>query len=429
MGGYIERFNSLISSYEKNGYDDSSEIELYADLHLHDGSHRIAMALYHKAYLISCKVRSDSVDIFYCIEWFIEKGFDYEEIKLIKEKYHEIANNINVPFVCTLWPPVQNYFDEITRKISLVAEILEYKDYFFDEHTFSAMIKGIYAVDDIAQWKIDKKIEMMQFYPSKKMRLILLNIDNPVFRLKECNSNTLSSTCEVIKRIIRNAYKDRIENYFYDIIMHIGDNYYQNIFINNLFNTSIDVKGILETIKNYNYVITKFNVPYMPDNFPENYPLNKDIDIICNKDDYENIKNAISSFLEKSNHNLCINKVVKKNNEDKEYRALIRCELYSYLIFQFDIAYQIGGIKDSFISDMVNNKQLKNNFFISSIEYEIVIRLQEIHKYPYKKHHLDFVKSNLNSINKNLCDKYLDFEWENEINANIHGGGGGTNIS
>ncbi|MDR2207302.1 MAG: hypothetical protein LBE36_14220 [Flavobacteriaceae bacterium] len=293
-----EKFKELIYSYEKNGYDSSSEIELYADLHLIDGSHRIALALYHEIYEISCKVRSDVVNIFYGIEWFIEKGFSVEEIKKIQEKYEEIVDNITVPFVCTLWSPVQNYFDEITEKLSLVTKVVDYRDYSFDDYTYSAMVKGIYAVDDIADWKIDMKIDKMQSNAPKKMRMILLNIGNPVFRLKSSNDSTLSSTCEVLKKMIRNAYKDKVENYFHDTIMHIGDNYHQNIFIRNLFNVSIDVNdnkmNLLMYLDNYieRGIINKNDICIVGSYIMENAGLRKanDIDIVCRKNIRENLK-------------------------------------------------------------------------------------------------------------------------------------------
>ena len=46
----VFRFRKLIESYENNGYDSSSEIELDSCLHLYDGSHRMAMALYYNYY-------------------------------------------------------------------------------------------------------------------------------------------------------------------------------------------------------------------------------------------------------------------------------------------------------------------------------------------------------------------------------------------
>jgi hypothetical protein len=412
----VESFKKLLFSYEKNGYDSSSEIELYSDLHLFDGSHRIAIALYNGAeYKISCKVRSDKADIFYGIEWFIEKGFSTQSIKIIQQKYEQISNSIMIPFACTLWSPVQEYFDEITEKLLYVAKVMKYNDYTFDEHTYSAMLKGIYSVDDIDQWKIDIKVSKMKSNSIFKMRFILLNIENPTFRLKASNNNTLSSACEVIKRIIRNSYQDKIDNYFYDIIMHIGDNFYQNTFINNLFNISIDVKEALERIIKYSYVITKFNVPYMPDNFPEKFPLNKDLDIICKEGDYQNIKDAIHSFLLKYQSGFNINLVTKYNISGREYRTLIRCELNSYLIFQFDISYQIEGIDDVFISEMIDNRYAKKNYFLPSVEHEIIIRLLEIKNYPKKTHHFDFVKSHTDFLNENLCNKYLNFDWKETI--------------
>jgi len=90
-----KRYKELIESYDKKGHKSSSKILLWDNLHLYDGSHRIALALYHKAYKIKCKVRPDTwVCNFYGLEWFEKTGFSYEEINKIQEKYNEIFNEI-----------------------------------------------------------------------------------------------------------------------------------------------------------------------------------------------------------------------------------------------------------------------------------------------------------------------------------------------
>lgn len=231
----VKIFKTLILSYENNGYDTSSEIEIDKNINLVDGSHRMAMAIYHKSYQISCKIRPNIMDIYYGIDWFIEKGFSIREIILIQEKYNEIHNKLIIPFICILWPPVQNYFDEIVELLKISYKIIDYKDFIFDNDQFQAIVKNIYSVDDIESWKIEKKIEMMQSCSEKRIRVIRLNIEKPVFRLKNATLKTLSQEGEKIKRIFTNAYKDKVSNYFNDIIIHIGDNYFHNNHVIKLF--------------------------------------------------------------------------------------------------------------------------------------------------------------------------------------------------
>jgi hypothetical protein len=225
---YVENFKVLIKSFDKKGYNDNSKIELDKYLSLVDGSHRMALAFYHKINIISCYIRPVYIPIEYTIEWFIENDFSIDEINIIKNKYREIYDSVISPFICILWPPVQKYFDEITNKIALLEKIIDYRDYHYDDSEFERIIKRVYASDDIEAWKVELKL--------KKIRVISLHIETPQFRLKS-NNNTLSIRGEQIKRIIRNAYKSKVENYYFDIIIHIGDNYYQNNYIRKLFYT------------------------------------------------------------------------------------------------------------------------------------------------------------------------------------------------
>jgi hypothetical protein len=165
--------------------------------------------------------------------------------------------------------------------------------------------------------------------------------------LKSGNNHSLSIRGEQIKRIIRNAYKNKIDNYHHDIIIHIGDNYYQNYFIKKLFSLNVDINIIFEVLAPYNYAISKLDVPYMPNDFPIHFPLNKDIDILCSELDYNAIISCVFAFLNKYQEKLSI-KTTKKYINRKEYRTLIRFELGNYLIYQFDISSYLEKTRNGF---------------------------------------------------------------------------------
>ena len=86
----VERFKNLISSYEQNGYNQESEIELDNSLHLIDGSHRMAMALFYNQPVISARVNPQKVDVFYGIEWFRINGFTENECNLLENRFQTI---------------------------------------------------------------------------------------------------------------------------------------------------------------------------------------------------------------------------------------------------------------------------------------------------------------------------------------------------
>ncbi|MCD8290073.1 MAG: hypothetical protein LUC91_01055, partial [Prevotella sp.] len=201
-------------------------------------------------------------------------------------------------------------------------------------------------------------------------------------------------------------------------IIHIGDNFYQNNYIYKLLSVpSIDVTSILDNISSYKYVITKFNVDYMPLDFPQKYPLGKDIDIICSdKENYFAVKKQIEEFSVKYKDTYSIREVLKTNNTEGEYRTLIRFEQEHYLVLQFDISCRTGTTKAGFESEMVNDRVVNKNFYTSSPSFEILIRLCELNDYPHKKHHLEYVYKHKEDINSELCDKYLNFNWRKIIN-------------
>lgn len=224
----VENFKELIHSWERKGYEIESAIVLDNNLMVVDGSHRLAMSIYHNLYEINCHVIPQTCDVKYGVEWFVENDFSPEEIDHILKKTDSIIQKYKIHISCILWPPVKEYFDEILKKISYIYNVIEVKDMLFSDEEFDDYVQTVYQIDDIAQWKIDRKKECMKNSGEKVVRYILLEFENPFFRYKELNKNTLLTQGEELKRMIRNCYKDKIENYFYDIICLTGDNHEQS---------------------------------------------------------------------------------------------------------------------------------------------------------------------------------------------------------
>lgn len=405
--GAESRFRALIKSYDEQGYDETSEIQLDSDLRLWDGSHRMALAIYHKHYQISCQVMQTSRQVYYGINWYIENDFSIEEITKMQARYELLKNEIQAPFVCTLWAPVAPFYDEIIERLKFVCDVESYKDYSFESFNYAQMARKIYAVDDIEKWKIEKKIEYMQqnvMDDKWVIRVVKLNLNQPRFRLKISTQNTLSMACEDIKRIIRNCYKDKMPNYFHDIICHIGDNFYQNEFIDKLLQyQSLNVKKIIDAISSYEYVLTKTDVPYMPSDFPKNYPLGKDMDIVCSRSDFSGICNQIIAALNKMQLPYSIIEVDKS-----KYHKLVRVELEGQLIYQFDITAELQVPNDDFVPQMLKRRIQEQNYYKPVLEDELIIRLYEVLNNKQKRHHIEFLQNHLKEIEEGNIDKYLN---------------------
>lgn len=255
----VERFKALIASYHSNGYDRNSAITIDSELRLQDGSHRMALSMFFKKYWITAVVQNEVHPVAYGMEWFIENDFTDHEMKLVSERYSTLKGEINQLFVCTLWSSVSEFFDDIVKDLEKLANVVSYKDYVFSDDEYRHIVYSVYSVDDIEQWKVDKKLEYMNLGAAESgthsVRIVNLLLDAPDFRLKDSTKNTLSMRCEKIKRIIRNKYKAKISNYFYDIILHIGDNFYQNAYIRFLFDSVPDTPQFLQDRRNISQFI------------------------------------------------------------------------------------------------------------------------------------------------------------------------------
>jgi hypothetical protein len=215
-------FKDLIVNIKDNGFDISQPILVNKDMHVVDGAHRLACALYFNEKYIAIRVNRKLDHSPYGIDWFKNNNFSNEELKLITYQKNEIFNNNHLYFEIVLWPSVADYFDEIEALIQAKFTIISSKDHKDILH-FNNYIKALYKIDDIKDWKVDLKINGLSSYP-KDIRVIKIEIPEPHFRLKD-NNRLISSAVEALKQEIRTKYKSKVANYFHDIIVHIGDNY------------------------------------------------------------------------------------------------------------------------------------------------------------------------------------------------------------
>lgn len=118
-----ERFRDLILSYDKNGYDITSEIQLDKTCSLFDGSHRVAMALWRHQYKIACQVLPKKYDVFYGIDWYIANGFTQKEIGYIQNRYEKmLRDEFHRLTITTLWLPDTELCPNIQQKISMLIQ-------------------------------------------------------------------------------------------------------------------------------------------------------------------------------------------------------------------------------------------------------------------------------------------------------------------
>ena len=215
-------FKHLILDIQENGFDISRPILVDKDMHIVDGAHRLACALYFNESVVPVKVNKKLSASLYGINWFKSNNFSSGELSIIEDNKQSLFVKNYLFFEVILWPPVSKYFDEIEKLISERFLIISSKEY-NDLADFNIYIRELYKIDDIKDWKVNLKIERMSSY-NKDIRVINIEIPQPDFRYKE-NNQLISKVVEALKKQIRTRYKSKVDDYLHDIIIHIGDNY------------------------------------------------------------------------------------------------------------------------------------------------------------------------------------------------------------
>jgi hypothetical protein len=215
-------FKNLISSFKMIGFDLYSPIIVDEEMHVINGAHRLSCALYFGVKLVPIRIFRGSFKTYFGIDWFKKNEFSDADINLLEKKKENIFLENYMYFEVVLWPPVASFFNEIEELIREKFTIISSKDHDDILH-FNAYIKALYKIDDIKDWKVNLKIQRMSAYP-KDIRIIKIEIPEPNFRYKD-NNQLISKVVEKLKAEIRTKYKSKVDNYFHDIIIHIGDNY------------------------------------------------------------------------------------------------------------------------------------------------------------------------------------------------------------
>ena len=405
----LRKFRKLYSSIEK-GWEDTEENYIVCDerLQIMDGAHRLACCLYYGVPIVKIRVVSGNTSTSYSMNWFWEHGFD---IAVINRLEIEIPRMMSREFMIFLWPTVSRYFEEVTNDIMTMSKknhcnFLDMKDiYYQSKKERNLAIQTIYSVDDIAKWKIEAKIDHTN---GNKIRIITLQTHKPEYRIKQATGLPLSVFGEEIKRGIRGRYKDKIDDYFFDNIIHMTDSEYQTKLIRKKLLVNRDISVFFKAIENLDYVLLKTEVPYMPDTFPKDYALGKDLDILCKEEDMDRMIEESERYANAyaSENKLTVRTIKKKAT----YR--IRLEYLSCLILLIDISTSYNGIKKEFFREIFHHKKRKNGYNVMEIQYEAVIRFEEVLKNPDKAYHRDWLTNHLPYIDLNLIRKYLNYKRE-----------------
>lgn len=240
----LDTFKTAIDSIKNNGFDFNRPIELRGSGQISDGSHRFSIALYCRLPFVSAVPTNwMSSNRRYNLDWFKNHNFTAKELSVLEETKKKLFFEYGVYTPIILWGPAKDLFEEIkgefikTRNVNIIKEA-DIKFSTFNE--YSEFVRKIYNTDDIAPWKIEKKLTYMIDGNCCVKVLWIEQLYNQSYIRKKDNYHLYSAELYKLKTEIRKKYQNRIKNYFYDVICHMGDNPDQNILINKVINKYIE---------------------------------------------------------------------------------------------------------------------------------------------------------------------------------------------
>ena len=89
-----DNFKKIIESYDKNGYMEKSRIELYKGLNIANGTHRMALNIFHGFWEINARVLWRNIPTVKYLDWYIARGLDKKWEKVLSDTYESVQEKL-----------------------------------------------------------------------------------------------------------------------------------------------------------------------------------------------------------------------------------------------------------------------------------------------------------------------------------------------
>jgi len=140
-----------------------------------------------------------------------------------------------------LWAPSKDHWDDILDIIDKKYGIIHAKKYKFSSvDDLERVIIKLYENDNVPLDKIKRvKVKLLKKYEPVCVNFFF-QVDKD--QLHQHNDRYIVPEVIEMKKNIRKKYRDNIDNYKRDIIIHISDNAKQTTYVNNLIDNYIKKK-------------------------------------------------------------------------------------------------------------------------------------------------------------------------------------------
>lgn len=436
---WIPRFEKLIKSYENEGYDAANPIELDDHLTLMDGSHRLALAIYYNQEFLPATLYKNDRDRLWDYNWFWEMNYSPEECHLIHSRTRELFDSCRYDFVGVIWPPAFHLRDEIINDLSSYlhdayypplqlsdCQVVSYFDVRLSKLDFSGFLRAMYHTDVMTEEGMQYKINcMVNCMPDKcndfSVRIFYLKLLNPEITRNPKNNTAQSAQIAKIKKAIRNRYKDKVNNYEYDVVMHISDNYIQSKFCRLAVETSKDISKVMHGLnESYNYAVVKAEKRLAPD-FPYYYYYS-DVDMLIQEGKMNEAADFIYVELKKIYGEIDWWSVNKETRNDGTMMVNVFLRDFRMLCLHLQTADHFSAslsFNQACLSARV--KSANGQYYVLPPAYDMIIRAYEYVKKPHKDWHYQYIKSHIDEYDEVLLKNAYDLnpDMYNKINELI----------
>lgn len=423
---WVPRFQRLIQSYELNGFQEGNPLELDDKLTLMDGAHRLTLALYHNIELLPATIYQTTRERCWNYNWFWEANYSREEIRMIHQRAIEMFNQCKYNYVGVIWPPAFHLRDEIINEINTYLQIGKYPplqntdcrvirwvDMELKKLDFAGFLRAMYYADvmneDGIKWKLQSMANSLpEGCEDYNVRVFYLDVSNPDISRNIKNNTAQSRQIARIKKAIRSRFKDWVNNYEYDNIMHISDNYIQSKFCDLAVNIDKDVSDLfIQLNKQYDYVIAKAFGRQSTD-FPYYYYYYSDVDIVVRPSDVQKVSETAEKWLNEKYGGKYEEWLRVERRLDEEEQVEIQVSLRGWRYFLVHVQTLAHFSMDNGITDdyLLHREFAVNKpIYVLPPKYDMLIRLADLAVKPHKDWHRKYIAKHIDEYDEQLAEK------------------------
>lgn len=134
-----------------------------------------------------------------------------------KRDYEEVIEPVGI-----LWNVSDKFARNIIMELAVKYPITQIQLYDLNGE-YEKFVEEIYK-GDVPDFRIKQKLEHMSVEAKKSIVVFALEVKNPQYHVEERKKHQSCIEIDELKSNIRKNYSNRVENYFFDIILHMTDN-------------------------------------------------------------------------------------------------------------------------------------------------------------------------------------------------------------